>query len=51
MKGVEVPAREKYYFYSRLKNTFNLEILIFICSSVVATLVEMQVIYSFQKRW
>lgn len=51
MKGVEVLARKKYYFHSRLKNTFNLAILTFVCSSVAATLVEMQVMYSFQKRW
>lgn len=51
MKGVEVAAIKKYYFHSSLKNTFNLEILMFICTNVVATLVEKQVIYSLQKGW
>lgn len=51
MKGVEVPAIKKYSFHSSLKKTFNLEILMFVCTNVVATLVEKQVIYSFQKGW
>lgn len=51
MKGVEVPAIKKYYFHLSLEDTFNREILMFICTNVVATLVEKQVIYPFQKGW
>lgn len=50
MKGVELPAIKKYYFHSSLKNAFNPEMLMSVGINVVATLVEKQVIYSFQKR-
>jgi len=46
-----VPAVKKYYFHPSLKNVFNPEIRMFVCTDAVAALVEKQVIYSFQKGW
>lgn len=50
-EGVEVLAIQKCYSHLNLENTFNCEILVFICTNVVAILMAKQIIYAFPKGW
>lgn len=49
MKGMEISAIKNCCFHCSLKHRFNLEILMFVCTNVVAAVAEKQVMCSPKK--